>query len=407
MQKWSPRLIILLGFVFIILSAVLPDPEPEDGIKTLPTGIILDSMENEVMLLYKDNTPHEFYSDIFTPVCNTGECLPVKIKIYWDLNGNYKRFAMPEGEILTKLDHVPFDDYDYDLLDEILRRENDPRTAEFKDHIAEPVKHNKDSDATDISYSEPSPGMSSKKFVFMDKHDMVDGITGSTLPEQEDKFVPGALYTSYTLWGLANDPKKLMLEFGQEHLFEKYANTILVNYDRDVRRDVIDHLTSLHPEKNGHANMLATYIDTCDQVRFPKLIPILLKQIYFRETDLDTICQAQHTAYFRTTNSDIKFALYEKWMSSAVCDYILSDIAAYLVYDRYFISPAVDMFDNKSSWPSDVAPRLIILAENLENSRVNSDKDYLLKMMLDHEDKMTPEQYARVQELADEIVPND
>lgn len=386
----------------------MPDEKEISDSKSLPTGIILDSMENQVMLNYENNEPVEFFSDIFTPVCNTGECLPVKIKLYWDLKGEYKRFEMPEGEILTKLDHVPFDRYDYDLLDEILNREDDPRTAEFKEYIDDPVKQNKDNDGDgDVSYSEPSPSMSSSKFIYMDKHDMVDGITGFTLPEQEDKFVPGALYTSYTLWGLANDPKKLMLEFGQEHLFVKYANTILSKGDRDLRKDVTDYLTTLHEEPNGHANMIATYIDTCDYERFPKLIPKLLKQIYFKETDLDTICYAQHKAYFRTRDFDTKTSLLSKWTSSYTCDYILSDIAAYLIFDRTYVSPAADMFDNKSSWPSDVAPRLIILAENLESSRPNSDKDYLLKMMMNHEDKMTPEQYIRVQELSAEIGPDE
>jgi hypothetical protein len=97
------------------------------------TGIFLDSLDNAVMLAYKNGKPAYYYSEIFTPVCETGECKPIYINIYWDLMGNYDYFDQPENEILTKLDHKPFTDDDYELLDEILRGD-DPRYGQIVKH---------------------------------------------------------------------------------------------------------------------------------------------------------------------------------------------------------------------------------------------------------------------------------
>ena len=75
--------LILVCFGLLAFNFNKFDDEP-DNLKTKKTGIMLDSMNNEVVLVFEDNLPIYYMSEIFTPVCNTGECLPVYVNIYWE-----------------------------------------------------------------------------------------------------------------------------------------------------------------------------------------------------------------------------------------------------------------------------------------------------------------------------------
>lgn len=197
------KILAAVSIVAITIIGTSLTLSSDNDLLTEPTGIYLDTLENEVFLAMNNDLPSYFCSNIFTPVCETGVCKPIYINLYWDLNGNYLTFDFPEDEILTKLDHVPFTEEDYLLLDEILRGA-DPRTG-----IAEA----KYSPSEGAGSEESSPAPASPKIVM--KIDMVDGVTGSTLPQHKDKFVPGALYTTYTIWDLANSHRSEMFEYFQ------------------------------------------------------------------------------------------------------------------------------------------------------------------------------------------------
>ena len=198
--------IVLIVVLASIISAVNMDYQRLQV--SGPTGIQLDTLGNEIYLAIIDDVPDHYYSNIFTPVCETGECKPIYINLYWDLNGNYLRFDFPEGQILTKKDHVPFTAADYELLDEILGGE-DPRSGLAKSSPSE------GSSSEGVSPSAPVPQSS-----VVSKNMMVDGITGSTLPDYKDRFVPGALYTTYTIWDLANS-HQLDMMYHTKSLIEK------------------------------------------------------------------------------------------------------------------------------------------------------------------------------------------
>src|SRR5690606_25805012 len=84
-----------------------------------------DTLSYTLKLALDDSgRPQYFFRNIFTPVCYTNECKPVYVNFYWDLLGNYMRYDMPKGKILTKVDHDEFKQEDYDKLAEILSRPN-------------------------------------------------------------------------------------------------------------------------------------------------------------------------------------------------------------------------------------------------------------------------------------------
>ena len=121
--------------------------------------------------------PQYFFRNIFTPVCYTNECKPVYINFYWDLLGNYLRYDLPEGKILTKIDHDEFKPEDYEKLGEILSRPN----SIFADLKMEDLM----TKGTDSLTND------------------VDAKTGATLKTIKNEVIDGAVYTCFTLWHIA------------------------------------------------------------------------------------------------------------------------------------------------------------------------------------------------------------
>ncbi len=147
--------------------AVVPFMITENDTNTYQLKLALDERGNPVY----------FFRNIFTPVCLTGECKPVYINFYWDLLGNYTHYDMPEGEILTKMDHDEFSEDDYTKLQDILINSSSLlKDVEMEDLISTGTEHLADS---------------------------VDAKTGATLKSIKKEIIEGAVYTCYTLWHIA------------------------------------------------------------------------------------------------------------------------------------------------------------------------------------------------------------
>jgi len=130
------------------------------------------------LALNSEGRPLYYFRNIYTPVCNTGECKPVYINFYWDLLGNYTRFTMPANEVLTKTDHREFQEKDYAKLQEILAKE----TSIFSELKMEDLV---------VKGTEKIS-------------DSVDMKTGATLKTIKNEVIEGAVFTCYTLWHLAH-----------------------------------------------------------------------------------------------------------------------------------------------------------------------------------------------------------
>ena len=119
-----------------------------------------------------------FYRHFTTAVCESRECYPVEITFYWDFAGNYLGFEVPGDKPLTKLNHKPFTDNEYDKLDAVLR---------------DPYSKLKYYSYYDLVSNDAGADSSS-----------VDATTGATLNEVSEIVVKGAVYSFYRLWHLAN-----------------------------------------------------------------------------------------------------------------------------------------------------------------------------------------------------------
>lgn len=123
-------------------------------------------------------TMQEYYLDVNSVTCGDGVCDIVTVRLYWDTLGHYRRYRLPEGVSLTKQGHEVFSAADHAKLNTLLA---DPYLS---------LKH-----------------VSIDQVVAPDKAiEDVDGITGATPLAHLDSVVPGAVYTTYTLWHWANGP---------------------------------------------------------------------------------------------------------------------------------------------------------------------------------------------------------
>ncbi|AEL27533.1 hypothetical protein [Cyclobacterium marinum] len=193
------RGLILLAFTISLLGLQERD---NPGKKTLIESLQTDSLRYDMYLLENELGESEGYmAEIFTPVCHTNECYPVYIDFYWDLLGNYLKYEIPEGELLTKLDHVPFDDEDHEKLQEILSNER----SLLKDYKIEELVGSTQTVAANG----------------------VDAVTGATLKTIKNEVIDGAVYSCYTLWHLAHGE---MAEKVKVHTEGLYSKALLIQF---------------------------------------------------------------------------------------------------------------------------------------------------------------------------------
>lgn len=138
-----------------------------------------DSIRLEVALVYNaQDLPDHYFSHVRTPVCEDGLCDLLVINLYWDLLGNFQKYELPKGYLLTKFDHEPFGDEDHQKLQKILA---DKRSL---------LAHNEVKDLMDEK----------TKLVSAE----VDAVTGATKKSVEKAIVSGAVYSTHVLWHIVN-----------------------------------------------------------------------------------------------------------------------------------------------------------------------------------------------------------
>ena len=155
--------------------------------------------------LNKAQVPEIYHTNLLTSVCETGQCYLIRVNIFWDLTGSFIGYSMPGKEILTKLDHEPFNTADYQKLDRILKDQQWP-LADYPiselviegDHDHEIVDRKNTTAPTEVELD-----LGNNKLFDLE----VDAYTGATAPfVTEEDNISGALYTIYTLWDFIYDP---------------------------------------------------------------------------------------------------------------------------------------------------------------------------------------------------------
>ncbi|WP_198174873.1 hypothetical protein [Spirosoma arboris] len=179
-----------------------------------------DTTSYTLKLAFDDqDRPAYFFRNVFTPVCLTGECKPVYINFYWDLLGNYTRYDLPPGEVLTKMDHREFRQEDYDKLRDILDNTN----SLLKDVAMEDLV-----------------GKGTENLA-----DSVDAKAGATLKTVKNEVIDGAVYTCYTLWHIAHgkvadEMQKITESYRTDDLLHRFLTSSNYHYQYWAMEKVFD-----------------------------------------------------------------------------------------------------------------------------------------------------------------------
>ena len=87
-----------------------------------------DTISNDTLVEYlsEEQIPVMYSREFLTGVCIDGKCRMLYIELFWNITGRYLGFKLPEGEFLSKTEHVKFNSNEYDKLNQLLA---DPNSA--------------------------------------------------------------------------------------------------------------------------------------------------------------------------------------------------------------------------------------------------------------------------------------
>ena len=171
----------------------------------------------EIELLYDSlGIPENYKAYINTPICEADKCYWVQIEFYWDLIGRFQQFDTIPGEGLTKLDHIPFTQADYEKLDRLLQNPDSPIGSYEKEDL---VKDTRDSE--------------------------IDGFTGATIREIKEIVIEGGVYSCYTLWHIAHGTIVDSLQQQTTQVFDQPLIEKLVGLkDQAVNYYLLNHFST-------------------------------------------------------------------------------------------------------------------------------------------------------------------
>ena len=185
-----------------------------------------DSLTQETIFLrkLKDNIPLHYFKKVKGEVCDEKECRLLDIIVYWNITGRYLGFELPKGEFLSKYDHNPFSENEYQQLHTLLADESLPLDkVSFEKLIEQP----------------------------QNKQEDVDALSGATSKNIANMVVKGAAFTTYKLWNTVNGTTMdIVSEFTEKQLTPVLLYRILQSEDVTdqlwalQRMDVVKVLTS-------------------------------------------------------------------------------------------------------------------------------------------------------------------
>lgn len=334
--------VVFSGTIFGKSSEIIPE-------------LSLDTLNNQIELNYSnDEMPMSYSCDVFTPVCLVGECLPIRITLYWDLGGNYQKFELKHGEILTKTEHAPFTPQDYQLLQAILKNP----TSELKRYTMKEL-----TGQTDNSKS-------------------VDGVSGATITGLRGHYVPEALFSSHRLWHLANgEINRLLKNYTISNLFVHYPISYFLN--SSITNCRIESINYYCQSQNISFN---TFFESLLDTSESDLISVAL-QAAPQETFMDLKIKSSLANYYLRTNSDHnRLALLNKWAEIPLDTLEISAISSLLGnYQRQF-KQEILILEKQIYWPEITYFDLI---RNIEKEGNLLKKEVVLNLLISREQEFS------------------
>ena len=227
--------------------------------------------------------------EVFTEVCMSKECKPIRIWLFWNGLGDYLGFQLNETEQLTKMDHEPFTQDDYQQLDRILSNERS-----YFQHL----------ESSDLA---------------PDTLRLVDGYTGATLPDLSSQSVAGAVYTCFTLWQIVYGPvREIVRQLFAGRIDNAYIEQLFASNNPAYLEEALD-LMAIYPsfQKQFAGKIIAVIKSSREEVA--------LKALRDFESDLlaDKSLQLQLVANLGTVSSLMRAEIIWKLSGAKAVDVVV------------------------------------------------------------------------------------
>lgn len=296
-KSYRLHFILLGGMLFFILTALQQREEISySQAPTIPfdwdnlqadTLYFQDTLSDNILYQIKNSEgiPLFYAQNIVTEVCFDNKCRLLSITVYWNITNRYLGFELANGEFLSKQDHEPFSNNEYERLNDLL---------------ADP--------------SLPLGGISFEKLIMRPETEAesVDGISGATTVDVSKIVVKGAAYTTYTLWNIVHDPTKdFIASLTEKELSSNLIELILKSPDISDRiwaLDRINQKTALNPK------LTATLLEIISGDDF-FLTYSAINAIKASHLNSDTLQFALFSIY-KKANHPIKRMIVEKLMEA-------------------------------------------------------------------------------------------
>lgn len=178
-----------------------------------------DSLTNDLVYsrISKDNIPLYYYKKVQGEVCFDDECRLLDIIVYWNITGRYLGFELPKGEFLSKHDHEPFTESEYQRLHTLLADSSIPLDAVSFEKLVEPKSTTEG----------------------------VDAVSGATSKSLSEMVVKGAAYTTYKMWNIVNGPTMdIVSGLTEKQLTPTLIHRILQSPDNNDRLWALNRINS-------------------------------------------------------------------------------------------------------------------------------------------------------------------
>lgn len=222
-----------------------------------------DTLLNDTLFEYlnKNMEPIMYSRKFLTGVCIDGKCRLLNIELFWNITGRYLGFELPGGEFLSKTEHVKFNSSEYDKLQNLLCNRNSA-LANYKLEDLVPVKDTTETDA----------------------------VSTATIAAVLDYIVPGAVYTTYTLWHLVyGSTKPHIVKITSDKITSEIVLKLLNGHNVSDKVWALTHLPNEMEINTALRNKLMEIISGDDIFLTEQALNALKPNYMIKETQIDLL----------------------------------------------------------------------------------------------------------------------
>ncbi|MPR36004.1 hypothetical protein [Salmonirosea aquatica] len=298
-----------------------------------------DDIANDTLVQYlsKEGYPISYARHLRTGVCFDNKCRPLDITLRWNVTGRYLGFELPEKEFLSKYDHEPFTEKEYQRLHAIL---TDSLSALANFH-----------------YNEIVPKADST-------YEKVDAVSGATSANVLEHVVEGAAFTTYKLWHLVYGTAKQKAEtLTCQKLTPELIQLILNSSHLSDKLWALNHINGfIQPTPTLQRSVLACISDTNYN-----LTERALNSISPTDLKSDTLQAILVQKFLQTNYSTQKLLLAKLDEASPITERVRKELAKNLIsFNGQLVSNILDLFLRHNITDAETCRRVsdLLLVEN-------------------------------------------